>query len=434
MRHSDDALGDRRLDTVTVGVVGQPCRADVSPWGDVTVWGGAGGGGRPSPPQQRCLRWFVAAEDRWHDPSTDTAVRQHRPGGVPVTETRLRVPDGDAVQYVWSVPDRGGVTVVEVTNDSPLPFAVAFSGTAVLTDRQPSDVRVRGIELPEDAFVMPVGHHSTIRVGIPHDPDRWAGRTMAGVKADRDAVAGGWAATAERAGRFDLPEARLVTRLIESRCDLLLAGPVAAPADPVGFLLDVGLLVRLGEPAEDWLPEIVAPIESIARSGGHELDRALLAAHRVAIAAGDRRASGDIGRLQARRPSRPAATTAPFSEIAPSPSAGRFTGEVERRLATEGELLPMGIPTSWLGIDFEVHDVPIGVASSISYAVRWHGERPAVLWERSGDPLTLSAPAIDPTWSSDEASGEALWAAPTRPARRGPALTVADGADAPSFR
>ena len=48
----------------------------------------------------------------------------------------------------------------------------------------------------------------------------------------------------------------------------------------------------------------------------------------------------------------------------------------------------------------------------MSYAIRWHGERPAVLWEQSGPPVTLTAPAFDKDWSSADRAGEALWPAP----------------------
>ena len=53
--------------------------------------------------------------------------------------------------------------------------------------------------------------------------------------------------------------------------------------------------------------------------------------------------------------------------------------------------------------------MPIGPASTVSYAVRWHGEHAAVLWQVDGAPVELTAPAVDAAWSSTEASGEALW-------------------------
>jgi len=39
--------------------------------------------------------------------------------------------------------------------------------------------------------------------------------------------------------------------------------------------------------------------------------------------------------------------------------------------------------------------------------VRWHGDRPALLWEAPPG-ARVTAPGLDPTWSSDAASGEVL--------------------------
>ena len=35
------------------------------------------------------LDWYVAADDRWHNPAQEPSVRQTRRAGVPVVETRL---------------------------------------------------------------------------------------------------------------------------------------------------------------------------------------------------------------------------------------------------------------------------------------------------------------------------------------------------------
>lgn len=71
------------------------------------------------------------------------------------------------------------------------------------------------------------------------------------------------------------------------------------------------------------------------------------------------------------------------------------------------------LPPSWWGRGWEVHDAPTRWGR-LSYAVRWHGERPALLWdlagEADGDPV-ITAPGLDPTWSSRERRGEALLAA-----------------------
>ena len=86
---------------ITTGVTGGRWRASVTPWGAVEPWDG-------SP----ALDWHVAADDRWHTPRDESAVRQKRLGGTAVVETRVRIPEGDAVQRVHSVADHGGLTVV----------------------------------------------------------------------------------------------------------------------------------------------------------------------------------------------------------------------------------------------------------------------------------------------------------------------------------
>ena len=380
---------------LVTGVVGQRWRADVSAWGDVTPW---------SDPQAP-LRWHVAAEDRWHDPAAEPTVRQTRLEGTPVVETRLRVPNGDAVQRVWSVPDRGGFTIVEVENESPRAFAVAFSGRRVVTDRPPADVPIRGIDLPADAVVVPVGHQTAVRVAIAHG----SGSAVGVPRTDHLSVVGGWLATVERASRLELPDDRLVRDVVAARCDLLLGGPVEG--DEAGFLHDVAELVRLGEPPDAWLPEVVPVIERIARREGTDVDAALAAALAVFDAAGDRRGGRDVARIIGRRTPTASAPSS-FAEVRRGPSAGRFVGAVERRLAAHGRLLPIGIPSAWLGTNFEVHGLPNGRRAVLSFAIRWHGDRPAVLWEQTGARRRLSAPAIDPSWTSEDAAGEALWAAP----------------------
>jgi hypothetical protein len=71
------------------------------------------------------------------------------------------------------------------------------------------------------------------------------------------------------------------------------------------------------------------------------------------------------------------------------------------------------LPDAWLGQSIEVHDAPTH-HGTLSFAVRWHGERPALLWELrrhdEGAPVRLTAPGLDPAWATNERSGEALLA------------------------
>jgi hypothetical protein len=357
-------------------------------------------------------------------------VRQRRVDGTPVVETRLRIPDGDAVMRSWAVADHGGLTVVEVENESPLPFAVAVSGAPVLTERPPASVPIQGIELPDDAIVLPVGHRSSVRLAIANDSRRVPSGRLPSV-APAMAVARGWLTVVHRASRLVLPDDGLVDALTAARCDLLLDGPVDVGDDAVGFLLDVAELGRLGDDADRWMPEIVEPIAHVARSHDADTDLALDACERLAVQAGDPRAAGDIAKLRSRRERRghrdasaTAERPASFSDIRRGPSVGRFVGAVERRIADGGQLLPSGIPRRWLGADFEVHGIPTGPQSTVSFAVRWHGERPAVLWEQQGERQPLSAPAVDPGWSTVELAGEALWAAPPQPTRIGVSIDL----------
>jgi hypothetical protein len=221
-----------------VGNLASPWSALVDPRGLVTPWRGGWS-----------LDWWIGAEDRWHFPSREAAVRQSLASSVPVVETAMRVPGGDVVQRVYALPTSAAspasgspegvaqVVVVEVENQSPVPVAVAFSirpynpeglsavgnveleETTVLVDgrpalwlpRPPSGVagstlssgdsahRVmahRAVTGPLDledpdglaqaAFVYPLPHRGTLRVAMPLTHD---GRARRGGPVLRRAVA-----------------------------------------------------------------------------------------------------------------------------------------------------------------------------------------------------------------------------------------------------
>jgi hypothetical protein len=58
-----------------------------------------------------------------------------------------------------------------------------------------------------------------------------------------------------------------------------------------------------------------------------------------------------------------------------------------------------GLPSTWAGATIEWHGLA-ATAASVSCAVRWHGRRPALLWEIAGSerPVALTAPTLDPDW------------------------------------
>ena len=71
------------------------------------------------------------------------------------------------------------------------------------------------------------------------------------------------------------------------------------------------------------------------------------------------------------------------------------------------------VPPRWLGQSIDVRDAPTALGRC-SYSVRWHGDRPALFWEIEPHPGittgTITAPGLDPTWSSTDLHGEVLLA------------------------
>ncbi len=374
------------------GVTGQPWRADVTPWGAVVPWDGSA-----------TLDWHVAADDRWHTPAGEPSVRQRRVDGTAAFETRLRVPDGDVVQRIWSVADHGGLTIVSFDNESPLPVAVALTRRNLLTSRPPAEVPIEGIDLPADStIVLPVGHRASVSVALAHTGGR-AGQLPPALPSFEQ-VARGWTRLLEQSSRLLVPDGGTVEAIAAIRCDLLLGGPPAVVEDAAGAALAIGEIVRLGEPPGAWIEEIADAVELIGAEQGWDVEAALAAAALVLQRAGEHRAVADVERIASGR------TPSPVPDARPDDL--RLVAWIERRLVVGSALFPHGIPLAWIGSNFEVYDVPTGPSSSISFAVRWHGARPAILWEQSGEVQVLTAPSLDPAWSTADPTGEALWPSP----------------------
>lgn len=172
------------------------------------------------------------------------------------------------------------------------------------------------------------------------------------------------------------------------------SAPVASEPLPVGAPAQVAAWVRSASPTWTWRAR---------PAGGDPADGDRVDGHRV----GDDPTADD--------PAGPA----------------RFLEVVRRCLVAEGSEGPVlvpELPEAWLGRPLEAHDVPTPWGR-LSFAVRWHGARPALLWELDapadrgrpdGTPVRLVAPGLDPTWSSTEAAGDALLAAPDRGVRPDP--------------
>lgn len=355
------------------------------------------------------IAWYVAADDRWHTPAVEATTRQHLVEGVPVIETVIRVPGGDAAQRVYAVPEQGGLVIMEFENRSSLPFAIAVDSPQVKTSRPPADVPIEGIDLPPGSVLVPIGKASTVRLAVGVAPG-----AMPAVPSSDDVVRG-WLLALDRSPRLAIPDDKVVLAIRQARTQLVL-GARPDDTDPIGFVLAVSELVRVGEAAEPWVDDVAAAAVRIGQASRRArepfVEVALRRAAEVLRDAGQERAAADIERFPL--PAASAAKTLVGQHAGDSADLGRLVaGLLDRYAQRSGStvaVLTEPIDPSWFGAPIEVHGAPIG-GGSVSYAIRWHGDRPAILWE-SSLPVTISAPGIDATWSASGSGGEALLAPP----------------------
>lgn len=238
-----------------------------------------------------------------------------------------------------------------------------------------------------------------------------------------------------------------------------LPGSPLAAAELVGA---VGPVLRVADlQPGDALLEVVAQLTHLVEKGDDSAATRLAQAglSAVARAAGDTAAADHLDRLVARGPGRrrgwgrgakgensSASAAAPGSAIGAQgggdahdrvadraaqandagswgrdsvAEAARFILDARQLLVDDGGdellLLPT-FPTAWRGGNAEVHNAPTrhGV---LSYGIRWHGARPALLWQLDAPstatgnaPVTLRCPGLDPDWHTTEARGETLLA------------------------
>ena len=380
------------------------------------------------------LDWHIAADDRWHDPSTEPSVRQTRRAGVPVVETRLRIPGGDAIQRVYAVADAGGLVVIEITNESTLPIAVAFTRPDVVSSRTPSPRGAQGIELPAGSVVFPVAHGSTLRVALR--APKHVANAVANVDVERlpsfEQLQKGWLKAVEQAGYVIVPEGAVAPLVARLRSDaLVLSGheiedwAIGAGGDcandPVAYILTLQELLRMGEKLTgdsahiriDHAARLAQSVETLLKENKKssilpwDVERALFAAQFVFARMGENRAADDVGAAQSRLSS----AAEPPNVMPTDIRAIAWVEEKMVAMQRDGsvQVFGRGIPRLWLGANLECHRVSAGPLHTVSFGIRWHGEKPALLWEVTGPAgIKLDAGLCDPTWSSVEPTGETL--------------------------
>ncbi len=392
--HRGESMVPRMPNRRVVGVLGRPGRVEVDEHGAVWSTDGAWR-----------LEWMVAdVTGSWRDPSLDTSVRHQAIDGTPVFETAMRVTGGDVRQRVYAIVDPEGLAIVEVENDSPQPVAVAFSmegrGPSVVSARPAPAVAVPD-GAPGDAVVFPIPHQAVVRVAVPllERAAAWPARVPTAAQ-----VSAGWRQLAERGERLEAPGG-LARRFSLARAQLLLSESV----EPDALLLATGARWRLARQTVDM------PVEVIARAAQRVADRArsapgplaygaLVEAQLLLDAVGEHRASVDVGRVLDRLPEQPF-DVAVDDDLELVVAARSFLASAVGARERSVELLREW-PAEWVGASVAAHQIPTRWGE-VSFAVRWHGERPALLWECEAA-VTLCAPSLDAAWQSGDQRGEAL--------------------------
>ena len=361
--------------------------------------------------EQRQLGWWVAAEDRWHDPRAEASVRQRLIDGTPVVETKVAVPGGDIVQRVYVVADHEGCVVMEVANASRSAVAVAVPTRALSTTAATLPTAPQGIELPDEVRAFALSHGSEVRfvwrsdgTDSPGEIDRVA---------DAAAVVRGWVSACERASRISLG----ATELVAARSALLLATSHEVDdllqRDAARGLLTIAERVRMGESPMPFIDQIADAARRVLRSPNDGwASRALIMAARVLAKADEVQASHDVAAAWAEIAAD--GVVASTESIEPLSRAVDLVVRAEDLLvravnANEAAVFAEGIPAGWRGVNFEAHALPAGPMHTVSLALRWHGENAALLWEIDGPPgLRLAAPRVDSTFVTSEQRGEGL--------------------------
>ena len=377
------------------------------------------------------LDWHIAADDRWHNPSTEPSVRQTRRAGVPVIETRVRIPGGDAIQRVYAVADAGGLVVVEISNESTLPIAVAFTRPDLISSRNPSPRGAQGIELPTGSVVFPVAHGSTLRVAL-RAPDNGVADVDVERLPSSEQLQKGWLKAVEQAGYVIVPEGTVAPLVARLRSDALVlsehelrgwsqGATIDVENDSVAYILTLQELLRMGEKLTsdasqhriDHAARLAQSVETLLKDNKKasilpwDVERALFAAQFVFQRMGESRAADDVAAAQLRLSSAAEPPNVMPSDI----RAIAWVEEKMVALQRDGsvQIFGRGIPRLWLGANLECHRVAAGPLHTVSFGIRWHGEKPALLWEVAGPAgIQLTAGKCDPTWTSVEATGETL--------------------------
>jgi hypothetical protein len=369
------------------------------------------------------IEWWVGADDGWKIPARD-GVLTERLGPAPAIGAHVRVPGGEVVLRAYAVAASGmPLVVADVENASPAAAVIAW------VVRAAPGYRVGRVSIDGSTLLI----DERARIELPRVPTHWAVAPRAvGV---RDAVVDGGASS----GTFD----PVVTRRGDLEVALLfpvahrtrtrIAASAVTDADESGPVA-VARLPALADVERGWVAalergmQVELPDEAMQASV--DAARATLLLGTVGHARRDRlvadaAAAWGLTEVRSRRAAPGDTDDDPWPRVKATLDA---SGAAPRRAAdwlralravlvtVSGDriaLLPY-FPVEWLGQPVAAHDVPTR-QGSVSFALRWHGTRPALLWEVPAG-RRVHAPLLDPAWEGIANAGEALLAEidPTR--------------------
>ncbi len=426
------------------------------------------------------IEWAVGCSDQWRMSQDDRTVHQTRIDDTPAFETRLQVPGGHVIQRAAATNDGlGRAVIMEFENSSPAAVVLAVVGrVSGAVEASADGISVDGelwmkgsrpaggvVAVEADPWPSVMAEPVADRVSISGPdvgtalllpiPHQQRVSFVAGVTGDLPTrsvtpaeVAAGWRTLTSDALTIDLPDPELAVVWRRSLCDLMVAAGSADPLDAAEavWYLDVAGLhdeadrarVNVVQAAFDGamngeasvaalralasralvmdepsgLAELAGPL---AAAAGPQLDRSTLGIVAAALEAESPLAAADTRRLAEtvdRQNWTPVTAIARNAEaVLGVVIAADSRADQRARIS----LLPT-FPVKWRGQPLDVRRLVTG-NGTVSFSVRWHGDRPAVLWECTGGPehvIEISFPGLDHHWSSSDRTGEALLASPVR--------------------
>jgi hypothetical protein len=311
------------------------------------------------------VEWWIGGDDHWHVPAAASSLRQRSVDYTPVVETALRVPGGDVVWRVaaTATPD-GGAIVAELDNRAAIPVAIGIA--LIAPEEQPESplgrpaihftapARSVAADAGIDLLVHPVTHGTTWRCSI--------GTTAPDALPPIEAIVRGWQTLARQGAQVDFGDPTQNDVLTAARTSLLLhAGGYSS-----------GGRRRV----TDEFRQHAAALTSALTYLGHEDEAEAL---RVAARVKPRRRGLPIVETI-----EPDSTADPLLLLVDPALAASTVAALRAQLVDDSErrvlnLLPMADDT-WRGRSVDVTNLPTN-AGPVSFALRWHGDHPALLWE-----------------------------------------------------